>query len=251
MPTTTAFQFKQELGKSTLSGKKYGSRVRSTKESWALAENEIGDLIQMTVSVAEQELQVEQRNGSLVEYTTWVDNSQFKSVNEVKFGGKIEYNAVSGLADLMLFIHEKAYITIMKEAYDTGAMRDSITWRRNGILTDGFGVPILNKGDQLVVYLNVRYGKYQENGYRGIKGKKIMKRIAALAKARFGKGFIIEHRMLQTSQIPPSRVTKFKSRKSGKRFAYSAFTKDYYKKRWAVSYSGISITQREGVGFYV
>lgn len=245
------FRFEQELGKSTLSGKKYGSRVRTTKESWKLSKNEIGDLIQMTVSVAEQELLVEQRNGSLLEYNTWVDNSQFKSINEVKFGGKIEYNAVSALADLMLFIHEKLYITVMKEAYDTGAMRDSITWRRNGVLTDGFGVPILNKGDQLVTYFNIRYAKYQEFGYRGIKGKKIMKRIATLARARFGRAFIIEHKVLQTSDIPGQKVKTFRSRKSGKRFSYYAFTPEYYEKRWAVSYPGIKITQREGVGFYV
>ena len=240
------FALKQTLGRGFTRGD-----VLYQGELWALQKGEIEDLQDITAGVAIQELGVERKNGNFKDYNRFVDGNQFKVESDVKFGGKIEYNEVSALADLMLYLEEKLHIAILLKAYHTGDFSRSLTWRRNGRNTDARGVPILDVGDQLVVYGNVRYAKYQEFGYRGIPGKFIFKKIVTNAKAKFGRAFIIEHKLLQTSEIPAQKVRAFRNTKSGRTIAYTKFTKEYYKQRWAVSYPAIKITQRQGVEFYV
>jgi len=244
---TRSVPIKQELGKGyTRSGMRYQG------ESWALDKGEYEDLINIQAGISEQELEFEQKRDNLKDYNRFVDGSQFKTLNELKFGGRVQYDEVSSLGDLMLYIHEKLYIMTMQEAFGvTHRLRDNITWKRNGNETLNNGVPILDVGDQLVVFpKDVAYAKYQEFGYRHVPGKYIYRRVANMAKARFGRAFIIEHKVLQAQEIPPQRVRAFRTR-NGRTFSYSKFSQDYYKKRWAVSYPAIKITQRQGVKFYV
>lgn len=240
------FALKQTLGRGFTRGD-----VVYQGEYWGLQKGEIEDLQDITAGVAIQELAFERRNKNFKDYNRFVDGSQFKVESDVKFGGKIEYNEVSFLSDLMLYLEGQLRVTIRLSAHKTGALGRSLTWRRNGKNTDAIGVPILDVGDQLVVYADIRYAKYQEFGYRKIPGKFIFKKIVAKARAKFGRAFIIEHKLLQTSEIPGGKVQAFRSTKTGRTIAYTKFTKEYYKQRWAVSYPAIKITQRQGVGFYV
>jgi len=232
------------------------SGVMYQGEQWVMTPGEIDDLTAIQVTVAKEELAYENSQGDLLEHNVFVDNRPNVPIQEVKFGGRIEYNAVSALADVMIFIEHEIRLMIQKEdLIKTGDYMRSMEWKRNGKSVTQTGVPILDKGDQLVVHSTVNYAKYLEFGFNSkgrnpFKGKFIFRKVAAKARIRFGRAFIFEHKLLQTTEIPPKYVRGPVLRGRSKGRTVTKFTKDYYKRRWAVSFPGIKITQRSNVKFF-
>jgi len=226
--------------------------VAARTQVWRLDRTELKDVQMIHARMAYDELREEQKGGSLREYNRFVDGSQFRGESDVKLGGTIQYDAVASLTDLMMYIELQLYEMYAKFE-DTGALKRSSRWVHNSADVGDQGVPILDRGDQLVVYGDIRYAKYQESGTIKNKARWVYKKVAARARRRFGKAFIIEHKFIQNASILNMvKIPKRKfTRTRGREVQYSAFTKQYYKDRWAQSFPGIRITQRQGVGFYV
>lgn len=250
-----------EIGRTTRGGasvRVLGDRTRKAKtiglgtqtQDWHLDKTELKDLQYTHAKIALEELQVEQRGGSLHDYNRFVDLSQFKTEKDVKLGGVITYDEVSALADMMLFVSQQLFQEFDKFR-DTGALRDSARWVHNSSDVKPDGVPILDRGDQLIVYGDIRYAKYQESGTVRNKARWVYRKVTSRARRRYGRGYIVEHKFIQNaSLLGMKKIRKTKIRGS-RTVSYSAYTKEYYKFRWEQSFPAIKITQRQGVKFRV
>ena len=237
-------------GVQVLGDRNRGGAIGTRTQVWRLDETELKDLQMIHAQMAREELQYEQGQGSLREYNRFVDLSQFKTEKDVKLGGVITYDEVSALADLMLFVEKNLYTEFAKFR-DTGALQASSRWVHNSADVKPSGVPILDRGDQLVVYGDIFYAKYQESGTVRNKAHWVYRKVASRARRRFGRGYIVEHKFIQNASILGMRkVQKFTTRR-GKSVSYGAYTKEYYKFRWQQSFPAIKITQRQGVKFRV
>ena len=78
------------------------------------------------------------------------------------------------------------------------------------------------------------YAKFVEVGTRQRykKGRWMYRKTQRKAARLFGKGFIIEHKMIQPSEIPFDRKSE---------------TQQYYNHRWKISFPGILIKIKRGV----
>jgi len=222
--------------------------IATELQIWDLSGVEKDDLTDIHAQIARQELGREKRRGNLLNINTFVDNRQFKREEEVKLGGKISYQDIADMADVMLFAQQQ--LVSLTPIGDTGFLHKSYRWilnRAGGVgnqvLAMGVEVPSLRVGDTLTLSTNMRYAKYVEFGARKRKGTFMFRKTVTRCRRRFGQAFIFQHVLLQAKDVPPSYSGKLNQRGG------QAYSSEYYKQRWAVSYPAIKIKIKKGVYF--
>jgi len=219
--------------------------IATELQVWDLSGVEKDDLTDIHAQIAIQELGFERKRGNLIEINRFVDGGQFKHESDVKLGGKISYQDIADMADVMIYAEQQL---VAMTPFITKTLRRSYDWILNSkvgsnrILAPG-EVPQLKVGDELFLTTNVSYAKYVEQGARKRKGVFMFRRATTRLRRRFGQAFIFERVFVQSTDVPPNYSAK--RNKQGRR----AYSKDYYKQRWAVSYPAIKIKLKYGVGF--
>ena len=215
-------------------------------EKFSIDKDDIKYFNVIAANVAREELQHEKKIGNLINHNRFVDGRQNVPEEAIRFGGKIVYEDVFSLLEVMKFIDKVVYRLMPKS---TGDLMFSHGWYLNGgqLLNDQKTPALHSSSDQLTCFAHIRYAKYQESGTIKNTAKKMYKLAALRASRRFGRAFIIEHKFIQDREISTIGRVITKVKANGRK--YKAFTKDYYKDRWANSYPGIKISLRRNVLF--
>lgn len=218
--------------------------------NFSLTKDELDDAVDYHIALGKLALREEKSKGNLLDHNTFVDGKLSPSGNtdHVKFGGRIVYEDLFSLTEIMDFIDKKLRELTLKTAYNTGNLLFSQTWYYNGKLIRGKrNTPkIIRPGDQLVTAGMIRYAKYQESGTVNNKAKWLYKKTAASARREFGRSAIITHHFIQGASFRP-RYT-FGLRHTGRRKNWQ-YSPAYYKERWKNSFPAIKIVQKRGVKY--
>ena len=206
-----------------------------------LTKDELKDFSLIHAEIARIALKEENKKGFLLHHNRFVDGKQWKIEEQVKFGGKIVYDDIYSLTEVMRYIDER--VKKLMPRGKTGHLRLSHGWYLNGSpIQQGVEVNYQPK-DRLVCMAFIRYAKYQEVGTIRNKAAWMYKKVRRHAARRFGRGFIFEHRMFQAGEIKSGQMTKKLYKRSG------AFSDEYYKERWENVYPGIKVTLRRNVKY--
>ena len=205
-----------------------------------LSPDELKDFSLIHASVAREALREENRQGDLLNHNRFVDNKQWKIEEQVKFGGKIVYDDIYSLTEVMRYIDRQVRSLMPKGG--TGDMEISHGWYLNGVpVQHGANIQFKDK-DRLICMAFIRYAKYQEVGTVNNKAQWMYRKARARAARRFGRGFIFEHKMIESGEIKSGQMTKKLMNKKK-----NINKDDFYKERWANVYPGIRVKLRKNV----
>ena len=204
----------------------------------SLSPDELMDFNIIHAAIAKEALKEENQKGFLLHHNRFVDGRQWKVEEQVRFGGKIVYDDIYSITEIMRYIDDKVRSLMPR---NTGDLQISHGWYLNGVPIQ-FGADVNYKAkDQLICMAFIRYAKYQEVGTVLNTAKWMYKQTRRHAARRFGRGFIFEHRMFESGEIKSGQMTKKLYKRSG------AFSDEYYKERWANVYPGIKVTLRHNI----
>lgn len=218
-----------------------GFTTNTLHVNFKLQPDEIKDFSIIQASVAREALKEENQKGFLLHHNRFVDGKQWKVEEQVKFGGKIVYDDIYSLKEVMLFIDTEVRRLMPVSVPNGGDLRFSHGWYLNGhpIL---YGTEVNYKqGDRLICMAEIRYAKYQEVGTIKNQAQWMYKKTRRKAARRFGRGFIFEHKMIESGEVKSTQVTKKLTKH------WRGLSDEYYNERWANVYPGIKVTLRHGV----
>ena len=223
-------------------GASAGFRTNTLKVNFELTPDELKDFSLIHASVAKEALKEENAQGDLLHHNRFVDGKQWKVEEQVKFGGKIVYDDIYSLTEVMRYIDAQVR-SLMPVSYpDGGKLQFSHGWYLNGnAIKFGSNVQFKDK-DRLICMAFIRYAKYQEVGTVNNQAQWMYKKARARAARRFGRGFIFEHKMIESGEIKSGQMTKKLMNKKK-----NINKDDFYKERWANVYPGIRVKLRKNV----
>jgi len=214
---------------------------------FSLTRAELDDSVDYHIAMAKRAIREEQGKGNLRNPNVFVDNKISPSgrIDHVKFAGRITYDEIFSLQEVMDYIDKKLREFTPRK---TGNLEFSQSWYFNGKLTRDTQVPdIVKPGDQLVTAGMIRYAKYQEAGTVNNKAKWMYRKAARSASRRFGRAFIISHHFMLGASFKPKYT--FGLRHTGRRKNWQ-YSPAYYEERWKNSFPAIKIVQKRNVKFY-
>ena len=222
-------------------GASAGFITSTLKVNFELTPDELKDFSLIHASVAREALKEENQQGDLLHHNRFVDNKQWKVEEQVKFGGKIVYDDVYSLTEVMLYIDQQVRSLMPKGGF--GHMEESHGWWLNGNpVAFGSNVQFKDK-DRLICTAEVRYAKYWEVGSANNPAVKMYKITRDRAAQRFGRGFLFEFRMIESGEVKSTQPTKKLNKKKNINTDY------FYNERWAYVFPGISIKLRRNVAY--
>ena len=222
-------------------GRVAGFSTSTLKVNFSLTPDELKDFNIIHASVAREALKEENQQGDLLHHNRFVDGKQWKVEEQVKFGGKIVYDDVYSINEIMRYIDKRVRSRMPVSRPNGGELRFSHGWYLNGEpILHGTNVQYKDK-DRLIGMAFIRYAKYQEVGTVNNAAQEMYKKTRRDAQRRFGRGFIFKHVMVESGEFKSSQKTKVLLRNKGMTSA------DFYNERWENVYPGIQIILRKKV----
>ena len=220
-------------------GRSAGFSTSTLKVNFSLTPDELKDFSIIHASVAREALKEEHQQGDLLHSNRFVDGKQWKVEEQVKFGGKIVYDDVYSIKEIMLYIDKQ--VRQLMPRRDTGDLLLSHGWYLNGVPVQyGTDVQYRDK-DRLICMAFIRYAKYQEVGTINNQANWMYRKARARAQRRFGRGFIFKHAMIESGEVKSHQLTKQLVRNRSQTSA------EFYKERWENVFPGIRIILRKKV----